>query len=323
MKSALRSIVLSLALAGAAIAPAAAQDFPTKPISLVIGYAPGGTTDIVARLLAPALEKELGQPVTVENKPGGGAAIATEFVAAAPADGHTVLIALPAFTISPSIQTTVNYNVHADFAPVAMVGIGALALFVNADQPFTTVQELINYAKAHPGELSYATSGPSTSPHMTMELFKTVAGLDIVHLPYKGGAPALAGVVSGEAQLAFDSIVGVKAQADAGAIKFIGVSTPNRSPVLPEVPTMAEAGVSDFNAGFWMGALVPNGTPQPAIDKLNAAFNKVIVSDEVKARLLEFAIEPRPGTPADLAALIDHEIKQWADVVEKAGLAKQ
>lgn len=323
MRSAFRSFALSLSLACALAAPAAAQDYPSKPISMVIGYAPGGTTDIVARLLAPALEKELGQPVIVENKPGGGAAIATEFVAAAPADGYTLLLALPAFTISPSIQTNVKYDVHADFAPVAMVGIGALALFVNSQQPFSTVQELIDYAKAHPGELSYATSGPGTSPHMTMELFKAVAGLDIVHLPYKGGAPALTGVVSGEAQLAFDSIVGVKPQADAGAIKFIGVSIPTRSPVLPDVPTMAEAGVPDFNAGFWMGMLVPDGTPQPVVDKLNGAINKVITDEAVKARMLEFAIEPRPGTPADLADLIDREIEQWAEVVEKAGLAQQ
>jgi tripartite-type tricarboxylate transporter receptor subunit TctC len=297
-----------------------AQDFPSKPVTIVVPYAAGGTGDIVARLIEPELEKALGQSVIIENKPGAGAAVGSEYVAQAPADGYTVLLGLTALTIAPNINKKINYDVEKSFDPVALVATGTMLLLVNDKQPFQTVPDLIAYAKANPGKLGFATSGPNTFPHMMLELFKTTSGIDLIHLPYKGGGPSMAGLVSGEAAVSFDAYTGAKPQLDAGTIRALAVTGPQRWSLLPELPTMIESGVEDFDAIFWIGALVPEGTPRAVVDKLNAAFNAALSNEQVKKEMSSQALDAAPGTPEDFGKLLSREVARWGEVVQKAGL---
>ncbi len=315
------------ALAGALAAvavlsspPAQAQNWPVKPIRLVAGFAPGGISDILARVVGARLGDALGQPVIVENRAGAGGTIAADFVAKSPADGYTLFLAVTATqSIAPYLYAKLPYNPFTDFAPIAMAAITPVLLVVHPSLPVRNVKDLIALARGKPGELNYASTGTGALPHLTTELFSLRAGIRMNHVPYKGGAPAMLDLVAGQVSLMFDNIPTAIAQVRAGKVRALGVAQAKRTPAAPDIPTLAEAGFPGFEVTSWQGFLAPAGTPAAVVNRLNAEILRVLAQPDVRERLTAQGIEIVTSTPQELAAIIKRDAEIWAKVVKATG----
>jgi tripartite-type tricarboxylate transporter receptor subunit TctC len=299
---------------------ASAQTYPTKPIRVVVPFPAGGTTDVLARAVAQKLTESLGQPAVVDNRPGAGGNIGAELVAKSAPDGYTLLMGtVGTHAINPSLYPKMPYDHVKDFAPVILVAGVPNVLVINPALPVNSVQELIAYAKANPGKLNFASSGNGTSIHLSGELFRTMAGVQIAHIPYKGSAPALQDLVGGQVQMMFDNLPSSLALIKAGKLKALAVTSKERAAALPDVPTMAESGLPGFEASSWFGLLAPAGTPQPVILKINADVAKWLASPEAKEKLLAQGAIAAGGTPEDFVRQIAAETAKWQKVVKESG----
>jgi tripartite-type tricarboxylate transporter receptor subunit TctC len=308
---------LSLA-AGAAALPAvsrlaAAQTYPTRPVRVIIGYPPGGSADITARLLGQWLSERLGQPFVVESRPGAGTNIATEAVVHAPPDGYTLLLVAPANAINASLYEKLNHNFVRDIAPVAGLIRFPNVIVVNPSVPAKTVPEFIAYAKANPGKLNMASSGNGSTIHVSGELFKMMTGVNILHVPYRGGAPALTDLISGQVQVRFDNVPTSIEFIRAGKLRPLAVTTAARSDVLPDLPTVADF-VPGYEASAWYGVGAPKGTPDVIIEKLNKEINAILADPKAKARLAELGASLLAGSSADFGKLVADETEKWGKV---------
>ena len=317
MEKSIRKIA-ALLLAAVAFG-AAAQDYPNRPIRMVVPFAPGGGADIVARAVAAPLAKRLGQPIVVDNKPGGGATLGADIVAKAPADGYTILYTTPGPQMTnPWLMAKLPYDPEKDLVPVSEVAIVPNVLVVPKDLPVKSLKEMIQYAKAHPGKVNYASAGAGASSHLAGELFKQAAGVYIVHIPYRGTGPALTDLLSGQVQMAIDSIAVYKPHIDSGALRALGVATPQRSALLPQVPPIADE-LKGFEAAPINYISVPAKTPQAVVDRLNREINAVLQSPELKAQLAASGVIPQGSTQAEMAALVRSESAKWKKVIEFSG----
>jgi len=315
----MRRLVLA-ALALLLAAPASAQTYPDHPIRIIVPTPAGGPVDVMARLVASALPAALGQNVVVENKPGAGNIIGSKLAADAAPDGYTLLVsAASGLIMSPMIYANAGYDADS-FAPVALIAETPQLLVVNPKLPVKTVAELVAYAKANPGKLNYSTGGIGTLPHLSAELFKSVTGTNIVHVPYKGGGPALVGVVAGEAQLTFDTVVTSLPLVRDGKLRVLAVAGPKRVAEMPDVPTMAQAGYPTLSTGAWTALLAPKGTPAPIVAKLNAALNKALGGEPMRSTLAKLGAQPRGGTPRELADHMTNETRKWKPIVAALNL---
>jgi tripartite-type tricarboxylate transporter receptor subunit TctC len=314
---------LACALVGfATLVPAAAtaQSYPTKPIRLVVPFPPGGSLDVVARAIGQKLSEAWGQPVVIDNRPGAGGNIGADLVAKSAPDGYTILEgALSTHAVNISLYGKMPYDPVLDFAPITLVAITPNVLVVNATFPVNSVSELIAYAKAHPGALSFGSGSNGSAGHLAGELFKTQAGVDMVHIPYKGGAPALQALLAGDTQLMFDNLANSTPQLKAGRLKALAVTTAKRSTLIPELPTLAEAGLPGFDIYTWWGFMAPAGTPGEIIIKWNAEVTRILGTPEMKAFFAQQGAEPAPTTPEQFAALIRSEIPKYAKIVRDSG----
>jgi tripartite-type tricarboxylate transporter receptor subunit TctC len=299
--------------------PAGAQDYPTRPVRIIVPFSAGGPADIYARYLAQRLEKPLGQPFIVENRVGGGGVIGADAVAKSAPDGYTVLMMSNTHTVNESLIAKKPYNLLTDLAPVAPVNYSDLLLVVHPDVQAKNLKELLALVKAKPGALNYASSGPGTPYHMAGELFKSMAGVDIVHVPHKESSGARTSVMGGQVQMMFDAITVMAKAAEAGKVRAIASSGKTRSPVTPDVPTVAEAGVPGYEATIWLGVMVPSGTPKPIIDKLNGEITKVVNQTEVKEAWAKQGAVPMSMTPEEFRQYLRTDIEKWAKVVKISG----
>lgn len=297
----------------------AAETWPVKPIRMVIPFSAGGNTDVVARLIAPHIEKAVGQPVVVENRPGAAGNIAAEYVARANADGYTLLMGtVGTQAINYSIYKDIRFKA-ADFAPVTLVASVPNVLVVTPNVPAKSVQELIDYGKKNPGKLSFASSGAGSSIHLSGEMFKTRTGVDMVHVPYKGSSAAVTDLVGGQVQLMFDNLPTSLPFIKNGTLRALAVTSADRSTNLPDVPTMAQAGVPDFEAGSWFGVLAPAGTPAPIVNRIDQAIEKAMADPDMQKRVIELGAVPTVKGPKEFDAYIGAEIEKWKAVVQAAG----
>jgi tripartite-type tricarboxylate transporter receptor subunit TctC len=309
------------ALALAMLASGAhAQAWPTKAIKWVVPFAPGGTTDILARTIGDKLAIALGQPVIIENKPGAGGGVGADYTAKAPADGYTIMGGtISTHAINASLYKSLPYDPVKDFAPITLIARVPNMLVVNPDVPAKNVAELIALMKANPAKYTFASSGNGTSQHLSGELFKTMAGVEMQHIPYKGSPPALQDVVGGQVTMTFDNITTAWPLAKGGKLRALAVTTAKRSSVAPEVPTLAESGLAGYEVGSWQGVFAPAGTPPEIVKRLNAEIVKIIRMPDVNEKLTALGAEPVGNTPEEFGALVRAEVGKWADVVKKSG----
>jgi len=300
--------------------PAGAQAYPTKPIRLVVPFPPGGSLDVVARAIGQKLTEAWGQPVVIDNRPGAGGNIGADLVAKSAPDGYTILEgALSTHAVNVSLYSKMPYDPVRDFAPITLVAITPNVLVLNPSFPANSVPELIAYAKAHPGGLSFGSGSNGSAGHLAGELFKTETGVDMVHIPYKGGAPALQALLAGDTQLMFDNLANSTPQLKAGKLKALAVTTAKRSALAPELPTLAETGLPGFDIYTWWGFMAPAGTPKEIIAKWNAEVTRILATPEMKAFFAQQGAEPAPTTPEQFAALIRSEIPKYAKIVKASG----
>ena len=298
-----------------------AQDYPTKPVRFVVPFAPGGTTDVLARLIGEKLSVSLGQQFVIDNQAGAGGNIGTAQVAKAEPDGYTILMGtVGTHAINQSIYPRLPFDPIKDFAPVTLVATVPNVLVVNPEVPVHSVAELIELAKAKPGELNFASSGNGSSIHLSGELFKSMTGVDMVHVPYKGSGPAVVDLLGGQVEMMFDNLPSSAPHIKAGKLRPLGVTSKERSPTLPDVPTIAEAGVPGYEALSWFGVLVPAGTPDAVVTRLQQEIAKILADPAMRERFAELGAVPAGDTPAEFAAFIGSETAKWADVVQKAGI---
>jgi tripartite-type tricarboxylate transporter receptor subunit TctC len=326
-RSLLRGLAASILLAG--VAPAAlAQAYPSKMIRFVVPYPPGGPLDAIARLLAEKMREGLGQQVIVDNKPGAGGNIGADAVAKSAPDGYTIVMgAVATHAINPSLYAKMPYDPVRDFAPVSLVASVPNVLVINPDvaarNGINTVSDLVKYAKAHPGQLNFASGGNGSAGHLAGELFKSMARVSMLHIPYAGAAPAQLGLLAGQTDLMFDNLASASQNIRAGKLKALAVTTARRAEALPELPTVAEAGkaygLSGFDINTWFGVLAPAGTPAPVVSRLNEEIRRALQSPDVRERMAKLGAEPSPTTPEQFGALIQAELKKYAAVVKASG----
>ncbi len=297
---------------------ARAQTYPTRSLRLIIGYPPGGSADITARLTGQWLSERLGQPVVVESRPGAGTNLATEAVVRAAPDGYTLLLVAPANAINATLYQKLNFNFLRDIVPVAGIIRFANVVVVNPSLPIKTVPELIAYAKANPGKLNMASSGNGSTIHMSGELFKMLTGINMVHVPYRGGAPALTDLMGGQVQVMFDNIPTSAEHVKAGKLRGLAVTSATRSDVLPDLPTVADF-LPGYEASAWYGLGAPKGTPDEIVGKVNKAMNEVLADPKAQARFKELGASLLPGSPADFGKLLAEETEKWGKVVKFSG----
>lgn len=317
-----RSILMALTGAALPFSAAWAQaPYPSKIISFVVPYAPGGPTDAMARTLATALKPVLGQTVIVENKAGAGSNIGAEFVARAEPDGHTMMFGTSApLAINQYLYTKINYDPAKSFAPVIQVGYLPNVLVVHPSLPAQNIKELIAYTKANPGKLAFASSGSGASSHLTGVMFNMRAGTDLQHIPYKGTGPALNDLLGGQVAMSFTDVLTALPHIQAGKLRVLGVTSAERSRALPNVPTLAEQGLKDFDSSVFFGVVVPAGTPQDVVAKLNGAFTQVLQQPDIRQKLASQGLEPPPQyTPAQLASYMRNEANKWREVIKLSG----
>jgi tripartite-type tricarboxylate transporter receptor subunit TctC len=308
-----------LALATGGGSAVAVEAFPNQVVTLVVGFAPGGGIDVIARLFAARLAEALGHPVIVENRPGAGSRIANDYVTRSKPDGHTLLVTAAATVIDMEISGKHGEGLRA-FAPVSTIANGPMILVVRAASPAWTLDELVARARAAPGRLNYSSSGPGTTVHLYGELFKLRTGVDIVHVPYKGTAPALAALLAGDVDLTFAPVVAVVPHVKAGQLRALATTGARRAALLPDVPTMTEAGTRGVEATVWYGLLAPAGTPAAVVDTLARAVADATRSPEFRRRLLDLGLEPEASAPEAFTQLLRDEVVKWSDVVKTAGV---
>ncbi|GAA4344249.1 tripartite tricarboxylate transporter substrate binding protein [Pigmentiphaga soli] len=318
----IRALLILPALLASGIAPAWAQQaaFPSKPIRLIVPFPPGGANDEIARPVSQALAESLKQSVVIDNKGGAGGIIGSQTVAKAAPDGYTLLFISAAHAINPSLYE-LPYDSLADFEPVAMIGEGAYVLVANPKLPANTVPELVAYAKRHPGKLTFASAGVGNATHLAGELFKKEAQIDILHVPYKGGGPALIDVAGGQASMYFSSTIAAASFLRDKRVKPIAVTSRKRSPTLPDVPSVAESGYPDYEVTAWWAVLAPRGTPAEVVQRLNGEINRALGRDSVRTPLKAQGIEPTGGTPQAARDFIGHEIAKWRTVIAEAKIS--
>jgi tripartite-type tricarboxylate transporter receptor subunit TctC len=321
MSSITRRLLGALAVGGAALAcaPAVAQDFPSKPIRIVVPWPAGGLVDAAARAVGEKLGTSLGQPVIVENRPGAGGNIGADLVAKAAPDGYTLVVTTSALDMNAALQSHLPFDVVKDFDPIAVVATAPSILVVYPGLPVKSVKDLIAYAKSRPGKLTYASAGNGTPAHFAAELFKTMTGIDAIHVPYKGAPPAILDQIAGRVDFHFANAAVALPQIKAGKLRALAITSSQRSPSMPDIPTMVEAGVPGFEASQWIGVLAPHGTPQPIVDRIAKAVHQAIASPDVKVTLGKQGMDVvDPDTPAAFAAFVKADIAKWQDVVSKA-----
>ncbi len=311
--------ILALALIPAALAPVAlAADYPNKPVKWVVPYPPAGTTDVLARIVAQWLGEKMGQPFVVENKPGVGNNLGTEAVINSPPDGYTMLLVNPANGINATLYKDLKFNFIRDIAPVAGIVRTPNVMVVTPSLPVKTVKEFIDYCKANPGKINMASSGSGTSVHLSGELFKSMTGCDMLHVPYKGAGPALIDLMGGQVQVMFDNLPSSAGHIKSGKLRALAVTSAEREPSLPNVPTVGET-VPGYEATAWFGVGMPKNTPKEFIDKVNAEVNRALADPAMRAKLAELGGKPIPGTPDDFGKVIAAETAKWAKVVQSSG----
>ena len=306
-------------LAAAIALPSAAQNYPVRPVRLIVGFAPGGGVDINARLLAPKLSEHLGQQVVVENVPGAGTNIANERVAKSAPDGYTLLINTAALAINMSLYRDLPFDALRDFAPVSVFSESPNVLVVNAKLAAQNVKELVAMARSAPGRLNYSSAGVGTTQHLAAELFKLRTGTFMVHIPYKGTAPSLTALIASEVDLSFANIPSIQGHVKSGRLRALAATAARRDPQLPEVPTMKEAGVEGVEVVVWYGVLAPAGTPREIVQKLADGIQRATRDADIRKRMLEQGAEPVGSTPEEFAKLLREEVARWAEVVKISG----
>ena len=310
-------VILVLALVAGAVV---AQQWPSKPIKWVVPFAPGGTTDILARTIGEKLSVTLGQPIIVDNKPGAGGGVGADQVAKSPADGYTIMGGtISTHAINASLYSNLPYDPVRDFAPITLIVRVPNMLVVNPELPAKDVRELIALLKASPGKYSFASSGNGTSQHLSGELFKTMTGVEMQHIPYRGSPPALADVVGGQVAMTFDNITTAWPLVKGGKLRALAVTTAKRSPIAPDVPTLAESGLPGYEIGSWQGVFAPAGVSTEIVKRLNTEIVRIINAPDVRQKLVDMGAEPAPNTPEEFAAMVKAEVAKWADVVRKSG----
>jgi tripartite-type tricarboxylate transporter receptor subunit TctC len=321
----LRFVKLALVLAAAAGAavPAAAQDYPSRNVKIIVPFGPGGSADVYARFLGQHLSESLKRSFVIENRPGAGAVIGTDEVAKAPPDGYTLLMMSNTHTTNETLLPNKPYQLMRDLVPVAPVNSADLVMVVSPPLPAKTLQEFIALAKAKPGGLNYASSGPGTPYHMAGELFKAMTGTDIVHVPHRASGDARTSVMGGHTQMMLDAIATMAPTVQSGDVRGLATTGQKRSSVLPDVPTVAESGVPGYEATIWLGVMAPKGTPQPIVDRLNAEINKVLNRPDVRDAWAKQGVEPLVMSPAEFDKYLRADIEKWGKVVKDAGVKVQ
>jgi tripartite-type tricarboxylate transporter receptor subunit TctC len=309
---------IAVALALSLAQPLQAADYPDHPIRLIVPFAAGGGNDIVARLLQPQLEQELGQSIVIDNRPAASGTVGTEAVAHAQPDGYTLLMAFTTHTVNPAVNAKLPYDTERDLAPIILVGKSPLLFSVNANLPVKTVADLVAYAKANPSKLNYSTPGSTSQAHLLMALWTKIAGIEMTQVAYRGGGPAVLSTVAGETQMTVMSAIASAAQIKAGTLHAIATGGLERDPQFPDLPTMSESGFPGFEAVAWVGLFTTAGTPKPIIDRLNAVVNRVIGDPAMIARFREQGITPAGGTPEQFGAYVASEIRRWRDAAQTA-----
>ena len=315
--------ILLIALAGLGIAaaqPVPAQTYPAKPVKIVVPFPPGGPTDVVGRLVATKLGEAFNQQFVVENRAGAGGTVGSETVAQAQADGYTLLYgSTSTLAMAPSLYRKLGYDPRKSFAPIGLVSSGPLLVAVNSEVPAQSLAQLIALAKEKPGALNYGSAGNATPPHLAAELFKSLSGTQMTHVPYKGGAPALQAVAGGEVQVIFEGIVTLAPQIKAGRLRALAITGTARDAALPDVPTVAEAGLPAFQVNFWSGLVAPAGTPGDVVNALNGVLRRTLAGSDARATFAKFGLVPAGNTPAEFARFIDGEITLWERAVQASG----
>ena len=302
-------------------APVTAQPYPSKPLKMILPFPAGGPTDIVARSMSQGLAEALGHNVVIDNRPGGGGMIGATLAAKSPGDGYTLFLGgITTFGVAPSVHKNLPFDPLRDFLPVTQATRQPIMLMIHPSLPVKAVREFIALAKARPGEVNYASSGPGGSGHMAGELFKLVAGVNLVHIPYKGAPPALNELIAGQVQVMFGTMLAAVPHVRSGRVRAIAVTGPHRTKALPDVMTFAQAGLPAYDASSWNGVLVPAGTPRAIVDRLNAELVRILKMPNVLDRLAQDGAEPAPSTPEEFGALIKTEIGKWARVVQAANI---
>jgi tripartite-type tricarboxylate transporter receptor subunit TctC len=319
----MRQWMLCAAIVAAIPAPAAAQDYPVRPIRIIVAYTPAGATDILARAVGQKMSENWGQPVIVDNRPGAAGNIGTEIAAKSAPDGYTLLMATAGtHGINPGLYRKLNWDPR-EFTGVSLVAMVPNILVVNNALPVKSVKELIAYAKANPGKLSYGSPGLGSTAHLSMELFKSMTGTNMIHVPYKGSAGVMADVISGQIALTMDNIPPYLPQVKAGKLRALAVSPSKRTPAAPEIPTVAEAGVPGYDSGAWFGLVAPAGTPKPVIDKLAHETQRILKLPDVRERISALGAEVVGDSPEEFNAFMKSELAKWAKVIKEANVELQ
>lgn len=311
---------LAIALAGLFAQSPAHADYPDKPIRMIVPQPPGGFNDTVGRLLAKKMADAMGQPVLVENQPGAGSQLGTTNTARAPADGYTLLVVSFAYGTNLSLRTNLPYDTVHDFAPLIMLGQTPNLLVVNSASPYHSLQDVLDYATKHPGKLSYASSGVGSSPHLSMEMMKSMANVDLVHIPYKGGAPMATDLLGGQVDIMFDNTPNLMPYVTSGKMRALAVTSAEPSPYAPGVPTVAQAGVPNYAMTAWYGLVVRAGTPPEIIEKLNKTLNTILKEDDVRKVFDAQSVQPVGGTPEQFGQFLNGEFTKWAKVIKDANI---
>lgn len=312
---------LAAALACGTALPSHAQTagWPDKPIKLVVGYAAGGATDVIARIVAPKLGEQLGQSIVIDNRAGANSNLGAELVARSPADGYTLYVFTIANTINASLYDKLGYDPLKDFEPIGLMAKIPNILVVNEKLPIKSVADYVQYAKDSPNGITFASSGSGSSIHLSGEMFKMTAKLNMLHVPYRGSAPAINDLLGGQVQSMFDNTPSALPHVRGGKLRAIAITSAQRSPLLPDVPTLAESGFAGFDVQSWFGLAAPAGTPRAVVNRINAELGKVLASPEVRDRLVNLAATPSPGTPEAFRSFAAAEVKRWRDVVKLSG----
>lgn len=314
-------LALAAGIAGATALPLHAQPdaWPSRPIKLVVGYAAGGATDVIARLVAVKMGERLGQPVVVDNRAGANSNVGAEVVAKAPPDGYTLYVFTIANTINASLYAKLGYDPQKDFEPIGLIAKIPNILVVNNNLPIKSIADYVRFAKASKDGITFASSGSGSSIHLSGEMFKMQTHLNMLHVPYRGSAPAVTDLLGGQVQSMFDNTPSALPHVQGGRLRAIAITSAKRSPLLPDVPTVAESGFPGFDVQSWFGLAAPAGTPKPVIDRLNAELNKVLAAPELRQRFQDLAASPEPGTPEQMRSFAAAETQRWREVVQTSG----
>jgi tripartite-type tricarboxylate transporter receptor subunit TctC len=317
----MKRFLLALGLLAAhALAQTHAADYPTRFVRLIVPYAPGGSSDVLARTLGQKLGEALGQTLTIDNRPGAGSMIGTDVAAKSLPDGYTLILSDMPHTINPSLYAKVPYDPVADFAPITLIGVSPMFLFANPAFQATSIRDVVALARTRPSAIAIASGGTGATTHLIAELFQANAGIRLTHVPYKGAGPAISDVVAGQVPLTFTSMATAAPHVKSGRLRVLGVTSRQRLPQFPEVPTFEEAGIPGMTLEHWWGVMAPARTPRPVIDKLHDEIVRALQSDDVRGRFAALAVEPRSTTPEQFRALLESDLARWAKVVRDAGI---